>query len=108
MDCDWTKVLGATRLFIKDLVPIVGLVIAGLGLQTWRRQLRGTTTHTAAFKTLRAAVEFRNALRDVRRARLFRIPVNQGRTSGELLQARYAQHRQRIGPLLEAADNLQA
>ncbi len=105
LDCDLISGLWSA---IKDLVPFVGLLIAGLGLSTWRKQLRVTTRHEAAFKTLRSAIEARNALRDVRRARVYRIAANEAGTSESLLQAKYAEHRRRVDPFHKAMDELQA
>lgn len=96
---------------VKDLVlqgvAAAGVVIAAVGLTTWRSQLRGTVRHDAAFKVLRSAVELRNALRDVRQARVFQLRLDQV-TSEEILQNRYQQHRSRAETVFAARDRVQA
>jgi hypothetical protein len=112
--CALSLLDAATRAFsfVKELVllgvAVASVIIAGMGLRTWRRQLHGTARHDAAFKVLRAAIELRNALRDVRRARLYKLPLEAGLSSEDLLQKKYEQHRQRTDPVFAARDHLQA
>jgi hypothetical protein len=56
--------------FAKDTVTLVSLAIAAFvainGLQTWRRQLKGTTDYDLAKRLLKAAYRLRDALQAVR------------------------------------------
>jgi hypothetical protein len=56
--------------FIKDIVTIISLSIAGCvaikGLQTWRHQLKGTVNYELAKRLLKATYRLRDALQSVR------------------------------------------
>ena len=56
--------------FVKDIVTVISLAVAALvaikGLQTWRRQLKGTTDYDLAKRLLKAAYRLRDALQAVR------------------------------------------
>jgi hypothetical protein len=55
---------------VKDLVTIISLTIAGfvaiIGLQTWRRQLKGTAEYELAKRLLKATYQLRDRLQAVR------------------------------------------
>lgn len=59
----------------KDVVSIVGtigaLTIGGLGLFTWRRQLRGTSEYEVAKKAILKTYEVQQALQTVRNPMLY-------------------------------------
>ena len=55
-----------TKDIISILAPIVALVIAGLGLQTWKRQLYGKSEYDIARKLLKATYKYREAIQSVR------------------------------------------
>lgn len=59
----------------KDVVSIVGtigaLTIGGLGLFTWRRQLRGTSEYEIAKKAILKTYEVQQALQSVRNPMLY-------------------------------------
>lgn len=59
----------------KDVVSIVGtigaLIIGGLGLFTWRRQLRGTSEYEVAKKAILKTYEVQQALQTVRNPMLY-------------------------------------
>ena len=59
----------------KDVVSIVGtigaLTIGGLGLFTWRRQLRGTSEYEVAKKAILKTYEVQQALQSVRNPMLY-------------------------------------
>ncbi|SDZ09887.1 hypothetical protein [Nitrosomonas halophila] len=69
----------------KDVVSIVGtigaLTIGGLGLFTWRRQLRGTSEYGVAKKAILKTYEVQQALQSVRNPMLYlsREEVEAGR-----------------------------
>jgi len=56
--------------FVKDIVTVISLAVAALvaikGLQTWRRQLKGTADYDLAKRLLKAAYRLRDALQAVR------------------------------------------
>ena len=56
--------------FIKDIISIlgtvVGLSIAGVGLSTWRKQLKGRTEYDLARRLLKATYRVREGIRRVR------------------------------------------
>src|SRR3989304_91489 len=56
--------------FVKDIVTLISLAVAALvaikGLQTWRRQLKGTADYDLAKRLLKAAYRLRDALQAVR------------------------------------------
>ncbi|MBN2293343.1 MAG: hypothetical protein JXM70_13020 [Pirellulales bacterium] len=51
---------------VVALVAIAGLIIAAMGLQTWRSQLKGQTEYNLARRLLRAALKTRDAISIVR------------------------------------------
>lgn len=55
---------------IKEIVaivaPIIGLIIAALGVFTWRMQLKGKTQYELARRLLKAVYELREAIKVVR------------------------------------------
>lgn len=57
-------------LLLKDIVSILGtigaLVLGGMGLTTWRRQLRGAARYEAAKRALLLTYELQDAIRAVR------------------------------------------
>lgn len=59
----------------KDVVSIVGtigaLTVGGLGLFTWRRQLRGTSEYEVAKKAILKTYEVQQALQSVRNPMLY-------------------------------------
>jgi len=59
----------------KDVVSVVGtigvLAIGGLGLFTWRRQLRGTSEYEVAKKAILKTYEVQQALQSVRNPMLY-------------------------------------
>lgn len=59
----------------KDVVSIIGtigaLIIGGLGLFTWRRQLRGTSEYEIAKKAILKSYEVHQALQSVRNPMLY-------------------------------------
>ncbi|MEO1572323.1 MAG: hypothetical protein AAFU51_13805 [Bacteroidota bacterium] len=64
---------------VTGIVAIGGLTVAALGLQAWRRQLRGRTQYDLARRTLRATYKVRNEIQSVR---------HPGISSGEFKVAR--------------------
>lgn len=55
-----------TKETISILAPIIALIIAGLGLQTWKRQLCGKSEYDVARKLLIATYKYREAIQSVR------------------------------------------
>jgi hypothetical protein len=55
---------------IKDSVltvgAVVGIIVAILGLSTWRRQLKGSSEYDLARRLLKATYQFRGAIQNVR------------------------------------------
>jgi hypothetical protein len=60
----------AWYLFIKDaaafLFTVAGLIIAGMGLATWKEQLKGTKEFDAAYELNYSILKLRDAIRHVR------------------------------------------
>lgn len=52
---------------ILTVTAVVGAAVALVGLQTWRKQLEGRTEYELARRFLRAALEARDAIENVRR-----------------------------------------
>jgi len=51
---------------IQVFVPVVALIIAWMGLSTWKRKLEGTDEHKIRQDLLRAVYNYRNAIQSVR------------------------------------------
>lgn len=85
---------------IVALAAIVGGVVAVVGLNVWRRQLKGTTEYQIASKVLKATFAFEDAINDARYPRIFpgemagRVPA-EGESSAEskILNDAYAYHK---------------
>jgi hypothetical protein len=64
------KIIDKIIPYIKDAVsifaPIVGLIIAGFGLKTWKRQLRGKSEYEIAKNLLKSTYKYREAINSVR------------------------------------------
>lgn len=52
--------------FVPSLAALAGVIIAAMGLQTWRRQLLGRNEYEIARRFLRAAYKVRNEVANVR------------------------------------------
>ncbi len=52
--------------FVLTLAAVVGVVVAVIGLTTWRKQLGGTAEYELAKRLLREVYQFREALQSVR------------------------------------------
>jgi len=61
-----TDILSCVWGFVVAIVSIAGVIIAFLGLRTWRKQLKGNTEYNLARHLLRAAFRTRDALSIVR------------------------------------------
>jgi hypothetical protein len=59
-----------TLQIVKDLLvaaaAVGGLIVASLGLKTWRKQLKGNTQYELSRRVLRAVFKTRDAMRQVR------------------------------------------
>jgi uncharacterized protein YeeX (DUF496 family) len=60
----------STYSFIKDLLTflltIAGIIIAGIGLRTWKKQIKGTKEFEVAYDLNYSVLELRNAIKHVR------------------------------------------
>jgi hypothetical protein len=72
--------------WIQAAAVAVGVVIAALGLVTWRKQLRGTRAEETALGLLEAALRARDAFQDARHAVTFGGPIS-GSDYGSALAA---------------------
>lgn len=61
-----SQFLSYTKDIISIIAPIAALVIAALGLQTWKRQLYGKSEYNIAKKLLKATYKYREAIQSVR------------------------------------------
>ncbi|HSW74647.1 MAG TPA: hypothetical protein VLG16_02135 [Candidatus Saccharimonadales bacterium] len=51
---------------VTALVALAGVIVAGLGLNTWRKQIRGQSEYELAKKLMLQVYQLRDALQDVR------------------------------------------
>lgn len=62
-------------LFIKDLLTflltVTGLVIAGMGLATWKKQIKGSKEFETAYNLHYSVLKMRNAIKHVRNPAIF-------------------------------------
>jgi hypothetical protein len=65
MENFWSAVNGFIDFIIK-LTPLIGLLIAYLGLSTWRRQIKGTDRYKVASELLLEVYRVREAIKMVR------------------------------------------
>lgn len=60
---------------IKDIVTFlftaIGLIIAGMGLATWKKQIKGTKEFETAYNLHYAVLKLRNAIKHVRNPAIF-------------------------------------
>jgi hypothetical protein len=61
-----TDVISSIANAITALVAFAGVIIAGLGLNTWRKQIRGQSEYELAKKLMLQVYQLRDALQDVR------------------------------------------
>lgn len=52
--------------YITALAAIIGVIFAGIGLTTWKKQLRGTSEYELAKKLMLQVYQLRNALQSTR------------------------------------------
>jgi len=65
----------ACYIFLKDLITFIftgaGLVIAGMGLATWKKQIKGTKEFDTAYNLHYSILKLRDAIKHVRHPAIF-------------------------------------
>jgi hypothetical protein len=70
----------STREIIVSISALVAAVVAFLGINAWRRQLKGTTEYQGALKVLQALYALREAVIEARSR--FTFPSDDSRPAG--------------------------
>lgn len=100
-----------TRDIIVALSAVAASVVAFLGLNAWRRKLKGTTEYRMALKSLRAVYALRQAVADARSRLTFppewKVPLSQTNGPEESRVIEEAQaYRERMARVSEARSEL--
>lgn len=61
----WYSIISAVTSFLAAVSAIAVAVIAGIGLRTWTKQLKGTAEYELAKRLLQAVYKVRDAMNDV-------------------------------------------
>jgi hypothetical protein len=74
---DWSATISLAKDVILSLAGITGSVVAIVGLNTWRRQLKGQVEYNLARRILRLTFQYRDAIAKVRAPFMFTYEMPQ-------------------------------